>query len=126
MFGPSILPGMKQPNDVLRFTIPSSEVGSLLAVAVRTTKGEVFQHGFPTVLLGDDVIQYKMKGGMRLGKVTVFTSLRGTAARFVFDLLVHSAPEAVLTQGNARFGMHDGQERIGAEQFIQLRLFFHG
>ncbi len=56
---PFINAGMKQTDELARLWVEAGDVGTFIAITVRTGESEIGQGGFASVLLGDDVVYLK-------------------------------------------------------------------
>lgn len=59
MLFPNVSPGMKQPDEFTGTGIQAANIGTFVAIAVRTSQSEIAGGGFSSVLLGNDVIDLK-------------------------------------------------------------------
>lgn len=78
MFAPEVPAGVKKPHDFSRFHIPPGDVGSFVAVAVKTGECQILQAGRSCVLPRDDVIDLERKTVVRMRDLAVLTTISGT------------------------------------------------
>src|SRR5437879_6297137 len=70
---PLIAPRVEERNQRARHGIVASGVRTLMSVAVRAGKTEVFECRGPMMLLGSDVVQLVRHGGISLGELAILT-----------------------------------------------------
>ncbi len=105
VFIPLVRPRMEESNQLARIRICSSDVRALVAIAMQTGKGEVFQNGLPPVLPCNDVIDWK---GQRIGrdrKVAILTSVSGPAPDLSDHIPLHvrGSPPGFLLRASRAF-----------------------
>jgi len=66
---------MEEPNDLAGVRIRSSDVRTFVPIAVKTSQGQIFENGRPSVLPRNDMIGVKRQRVYRSREVTVFAPI---------------------------------------------------
>jgi hypothetical protein len=64
---------LNEPDDLAGFGICSSDVRTLMTIAVKTSQGKIFEDGLSPVLAGHDMTDVKRQRIHGSRKVTIFT-----------------------------------------------------
>jgi hypothetical protein len=82
MLIPLVRPRVKQPHNFSVSRIASSDVRTLVPIAVQASQGEIFETGLTTMLLRDDVVDMEWQRVTNRREPAVFAAIVGPGARF--------------------------------------------
>ena len=78
MARPFVPSRVEKLRELLGSRVEPGDVRPLVAVVMQAGKGEIAEHGGPSVLVGNDMINWKWDGRVeRLGHVAIFAGMAG-------------------------------------------------
>lgn len=121
---PEVSTRMKQANEFTRDGIESRDVRPFVTVAVRASEGEIVQHAFSPVLLGDYVIQLEWQWKGELRDSAIFAALSCAIPHRSRQLTVHSCERSVFGfEQVPRFGLHYTEQESDMQIAIEFLRF---
>src|SRR6202011_4362918 len=72
MVVPLMTPWVKEPGELVGYRIDAGGVWPLVSVIVQAGQREIIEDGFPLVLDGNDMVEFKRDRVSTLGQVAVF------------------------------------------------------
>jgi len=88
---PALESWMKEGHKFACVQINPGDVQTLVFVAMQATPGDVLQHGSPTVLLGDDVIELKRQRIGFVWQTAIVTAVTSQLADVINQLPLHGS-----------------------------------